>query len=41
MADARFFRGGCTEQRKTTLRKVEMELDEADEMVRTPPTVQR
>ena len=26
------------EQRKTALRRVEMELDEADEMVRTPPT---
>ena len=36
-ADVRFFWDRGTEQRKTALRRVEMELDEADEMVRTLP----
>lgn len=35
-ADVRFWYCGV-EQRKTALRRVEMELDEADEMVRTSP----
>ena len=38
-ADVRFCRCGV-EQRKTALRRVEMELDEADEMVRASPTYQ-
>ena len=37
-ADVRFCRCGV-EQRKTALRRVEMELDEADEMVRASPYI--
>ena len=38
--DVRFFFWHCgVEQRKTALRRVEMELDEADEMVRTSPNI--